>query len=163
MLKLKEDWSLSYLLYNLCVIYYFTIPLFYILNAVIPLLTGSIDLNLSIGKEWLIILSEVLGVVLVFVFFFQLSRVLKPITKGESFDKRIPTHLASIGWVIIIYGFLKPLSIAIFKHESSTFEYFSLFLEHFNLWYLLGAFLVFVLNHVFKEGVRIYEEQKLTV
>ena len=165
-MNLRKHWSLAYLLYYFCVLSYWVLSLIIISDLLAPVYFTVLGVNTyNIGSAIIQLSGRLITLSLLWIFFHQLSIILLPIAKGQPFKKETPIKLKVIGWAILLFSVLDPLFYSLIYNDSgSAFnEYLSLFTEYFNPLFILFAFFTFVLSYVFKEGTRIYEEQKLTV
>ncbi|MFP8490032.1 DUF2975 domain-containing protein [Gracilimonas sp. Q87] len=108
-----------------------------------------------------------------FILLFFFAKVLRNVAEGSPFHAKNSTHLSVIGTILLAVGainfsfqFLNMghfISLPILNNlgfpESIDVTYLDLFGKDFMF---AGIFMI-VLGYVFKEGTRIYEEQKLTV
>jgi hypothetical protein len=102
--------------------------------------------------------------ILVVLYFF--AKVLRNVAEGNPFDITNSKYLYIIGWTLfltsalnVFMGFL-PLPLLDSLSLPDGYEFSSL--QGLDDFMLIGIFII-VLGYVFKEGNRIYEEQKLTV
>lgn len=108
-----------------------------------------------------------------FLILFMLSKVLRGVAEGDPFQSKNPFYLYGIGWILILssliniaiqfgnIGHLIPLPVLndLNLPDSVSIPSLDMFGENF----MLAGIFIIVLGYVFKEGARIYEEQKLTV
>ena len=164
-MKFNEDWSLAYFLYYLCIIGYWTIPAAFLIKVFIPWFSGDFSFELPQEQENVLVISEMLGILLATFFYYELSKVLKPVAEGSPFKAQTSLHLQKIAWACLIYSFLTGITHAFLwkGSEYSTLKMFELFREQFDYTFFMISLFIFVLSYVFKEGERIFEEQELTV
>ncbi|MAO66713.1 MAG: hypothetical protein CL666_17100 [Balneola sp.] len=97
---------------------------------------------------------------------YLLSKFLRLVAEGDPFNSKNPKYLYIIGWTLFLSS---ALNILIMYMPFPLLE--SLQIQHgFEITgispfrdYMLEGIFIIVLGYVFKEGTRIYEEQKLTV
>lgn len=108
-----------------------------------------------------------------FIILFMLSKVLKSVADGKPFESRNPFYLYVIGWTLIISSvinlfiqfiflapsFSLPVLGSLSLPENIKIPSLNMFGENF----MIAGIFIIVLGYVFKEGTRIYNEQKLTV
>lgn len=103
------------------------------------------------------------------VFFFGLyffSKVLKNVAEGDPFHQDNPKYLYIVGWILFLSSIAAvllayaPLPVLDQVTLPQGYDFSSI--KIMKDYSLPGIFLI-VLAYVFKEGTRIYEEQKLTV
>ncbi|WP_421773428.1 DUF2975 domain-containing protein [Gracilimonas sp.] len=108
-----------------------------------------------------------------FFILFMLSKVLRSVAEGDPFHSNNPFYLYMIGWTLIAsflinfsFQFLNmghfislPLLSGLSLPDGIDITSLDLFGENF----LMAGIFIIVLGYVFKEGARMYEEQKLTV
>lgn len=108
-----------------------------------------------------------------FLILFLLSKVLRNVAEEDPFHSSNPFYLYMIGWTLIAsflinisFQFLNmghfislPLLSGLSLPDGIDITSLDLFGENF----LMAGIFIIVLGYVFKEGARIYEEQKLTV
>lgn len=105
--------------------------------------------------------------VLLFLTFFILSRVFKNVAMNNPFHPKNSRHLFTIGWIFIVTGIIAvvigflPVPLIGTVNTQSSFKIISLNLR--GDMYILFGIVTTVFSYIFKEGARIYEEQKLTV
>lgn len=108
-----------------------------------------------------------------FILFFMFAKVLKNVAKGEPFHSKNHSYLYVIGLTLFASA---SINIAFQFLNMGHFVHLPLLegldlpdgidvtsLDMFGKDFLLAGIFVIVLGYVFKEGTRIYEEQKLTV
>lgn len=133
-------------------------------EALISVRTDSTNHNLGVLSLYAIKFMDGL---IVFLGFYLLSQVFKKVAENDPFHFKNATYLFALGWTMFAVGIISiilmlvPVPLLSNLSESSEYHITSLNL-HADL-YLMGGVLVVVLSYVFKEGARIYEEQKLTV
>ena len=106
------------------------------------------------------------GLIIAVIFLFA-SKILKNVAEGSPFDKRNPRYLFIVGWILLTASILymssiylpMPLLEDIVLTDGIRVK--SILINEQNS--MIGGFMCLVLGYVFKEGNRIYEEQKLTV
>lgn len=102
--------------------------------------------------------------VLVVLFFF--AKVLRNVAEGNPFDITNSKYLYIIGWTLFLTSalniFIRFLPLPLLDSISLPEGYEFSSLQGFEDFMMIGIFII-VLGYVFKEGTRIYEEQKLTV
>jgi hypothetical protein len=104
-------------------------------------------------------------IVLLLCLFF-LTKFLKNVAEERPFDSENPKYLYIIGWILflssainILIGYLPyPLLEGLSLEGGYEFSRVRVFRD-----YMMEGIFIIVLGYVFKEGTRIYEEQKLTV
>ncbi|MEX0610447.1 MAG: DUF2975 domain-containing protein [Balneolaceae bacterium] len=122
--------------------------------------------NQKLKIAWLYAIKMFDGLI-VFVVLIFLSRVLKRVAEKDPFHFQNQTYLYAIGWTLIIGGcinlllMLLPIPLIGTADLPAGYEIKHLLLS--GDLYIFGGILVIVISYVFKEGTRIYEEQKLTV
>ncbi|WP_020403884.1 DUF2975 domain-containing protein [Gracilimonas tropica] len=108
-----------------------------------------------------------------FILLYLFSKVLRNVAEGSPFHSKNSTYLSQIGTILFAVGtvnfsflFLNSghfISLPILNNlgfpEGIDITYLDLFGKDFIF---AGIFMI-VLGYIFKEGTRIYEEQKLTV
>lgn len=108
-----------------------------------------------------------------FILFFMFSKMLKNVAEGDPFHAKNSKYLSVIGLTLLISG---SLNIAFQFLNAGHFFHLPLLesidlpdgvditsLNIFGKDFILAGIFIIVLGYVFKEGTRIYEEQKLTV
>lgn len=102
--------------------------------------------------------------VLVVLYFF--AKVLRNVAEGNPFDITNSKYLYIIGWTLFLTStlniFIRFLPLPLLDSISLPEGYEFSSLQGFPDFMMIGIFII-VLGYVFKEGTRIYEEQKLTV
>jgi len=112
-----------------------------------------------------------LGLILIeqiiyFFILFLFSKMLKNVAEGRPFAEKNPTYLFAIGWILFLSS-IANIGISFLPmpllQEGFLSEEYSFSSLHFMRDYMLEGIFIIVLGYVFKEGARIYQEQKLTV
>ncbi|MEQ8525249.1 DUF2975 domain-containing protein [Gracilimonas sp.] len=108
-----------------------------------------------------------------FIILFMLSKVLRSVAEGDPFQAKNSSHLYVIGWTLIIssiinisFQFMSAghfISLPLFSDLALPEGIDITSLNLFGKDFLMNGIFIIVLGYVFKEGARIYEEQKLTV
>lgn len=107
-----------------------------------------------------------------FILLFLLSKVLKNVAEDDPFHSKNPSYLYTIGWVlfmtaviniIIQYLLINYVSIPLFSDLTLSNGIAITSYDLFGDGFIEAGIVIIVLGYVFKEGARIYEEQKLTV
>lgn len=102
--------------------------------------------------------------VLVVLYFF--AKVLRNVAEGNPFDITNSKYLYIIGWTLFLTSalniFISFLPLPLLDSISLPKGYEFSSLQGLEDFMMIGIFII-VLGYVFKEGNRIYEEQKLTV
>lgn len=104
--------------------------------------------------------------IILFVFLFYFARIMKNVAQGDIFAGKNSRLLFITGFILIgssLLNFLftmlpSPIIEGVALNDGNTIESV-LFMKD----YLVAGIFLIVLAYVFKEGTRIYEEQKLTV
>lgn len=109
---------------------------------------------------------KVYSTLLLFFVLFFFAKVLKNVAEGNPFHLTNSKYLYIIGWTLFLSSilniFIRFLPLPLLSSLSLPEGYeFSSLLGSPDFTYV-GIFII-VLGYVFKEGARIYEEQKLTV
>jgi hypothetical protein len=140
-----------------------TVSLYSNMNATIGLKSTSE------GNLWAFIYYNGLKVfeaAIYFIALFYFAKVLKSVAEGRPFESGNSKFLYVIGWTLftssilnIVIGFA-PMPILDEISVATSFEFTTV--RAISDYMLEGIFII-VLGYVFKEGSRIYEEQKLTV
>ncbi len=109
---------------------------------------------------------RIVRLVILFLFFFILTRILKSVVQKNPFEKENSKRLYIMGALLfalaavnILHGYLIANALTALALEPSVT--FSPVIEIDFL--LFFGLVLLLLGYVFKEGARIYEEQKLTV
>jgi len=103
-----------------------------------------------------------------FIVLFYLSKALKNVAEDNPFHPKNPLYLYIIGWSLFISSLINagisllPMPLLSSLKLPKDFTITSLDMV-FGENFMIGGIFVIVLGYVFKEGARIYEEQKLTV
>ncbi len=103
-------------------------------------------------------------ILLISLFFF--IKLLKNVAEGNAFDSQNFKYLYFIGWILFLFSVLNiligPLSSSLLGDlvliEGYKFSPIGLFGS-----YMMEGICFLALGYVFKEGTRMYEEEKLTV
>ncbi|MBO6584663.1 MAG: DUF2975 domain-containing protein [Gracilimonas sp.] len=108
-----------------------------------------------------------------FLMLFLFSKVLRNVAEGDPFHAKNPSYLYMIGWTLIIsslinisFQFLNMghfISLPLLSDLSLPEGIDITSLDMFGKDFMIAGIFNIVLGYVFKEGARIYEEQKLTV
>ncbi len=108
-----------------------------------------------------------------FIILFMLSKVLRGVAEGDPFHSNNPSHLYVIGWTLIISSIINTsfqflnmghfISLPLLGDLDLPDGIDITSLDMFGEDFMLAGIFIIVLGYVFKEGARIYEEQKLTV
>lgn len=108
-----------------------------------------------------------------FIVLFMLSKVLKGVARGNPFQSNNPFYLYVIGWTLIISSIINIFLQFLYLTPSFSLPVLGsinlpehIDITSLNLFgndFMIAGIFVIVLGYVFKEGTRIYEEQKLTV
>lgn len=115
----------------------------------------------------IILLARFTRFLALFIFFFSLNRILITVTKNEPYHFKNSTRLFVMGLSIMSLSPIQFIQSFLFVHYLSK----SPFGEQFDFipgfagseGSLIFGLSIVLLSYVFKEGTRIYEEQKLTV
>lgn len=104
--------------------------------------------------------------ILIVVILFFFGKVLKNVAEGNPFDITNSKYLYIIGWTLFLTSalniFIQFLPLPLLDSLSLPEGYEFSSIQGFEDYMMIGIFVI-VLGYVFKEGTRIYEEQKLTV
>lgn len=104
---------------------------------------------------------------ILFVFFMMLTQILKTVIEKTPFHSSNPVRLYIMGISIILLYLVQILQSYTFAYYFSLFEPASQFefsyIANTNSGIILLGLSIVLLGYVFKEGTRMYEEQKLTV
>ncbi|RNC83989.1 MAG: DUF2975 domain-containing protein [Balneola sp.] len=113
--------------------------------------------NMVMIFDWLVIL----------IILYFISKVLKNVAQGSPFSKKNARYLFTVGLLMLLGSLLHMLSIYLPMPLleglvlSDGIRVKSIMIKEGN--FMIGGFMSLVLGYVFKEGNRMYEEQKLTV
>ena len=108
-----------------------------------------------------------------FILFFMLAKILRNVAKGDPFHSKNASYLSVTGITLFVSGCLNiafqflnmghffhlPLLESLNLPDDIKINSLDMFGENF----ILAGIFIIILGYVFKEGTRIYEEQKLTV
>jgi len=98
---------------------------------------------------------------------WQLRQVLVTVARGEAFAAANPPRIAAIGWIIVALTAIEPLlaylpaAVVLRSVDVEGIDLSPTLM--FDTGTLLTGLLIIVLAAVFREGVRLHEEQSLTV
>ncbi len=132
---------------------------------------SSIVLPISKEKESTVhLLYSIFGIILIFysfLVFYILKRILDSTKKGSPFIANNVRHLRQIALLIFILPLILIMyEVAIYFIISFKYIFINSFISpsfKFNLGLFIGGILLLFISETFKQGVRIREEQELTI
>ncbi|MEP1141004.1 MAG: DUF2975 domain-containing protein [Balneola sp.] len=118
------------------------------------------------AKNILLFALHLLKISVVILFFFLLTKILKTVVDKTIFESKNSTRLYFMGSLLLCIPLLKLIQAFILYQallmvkftEQVNFEPYT----DIKIEVILGIVII-LLGYVFKEGTRIYEEQKLTI
>lgn len=134
-------------------------------------LDGSIRLSSSkASSAWPIFgffMISLFKYAILFSILFLLNRIIKTVIDEEPFIEKNATYLFATGWVLV----LTPVAYYIFNYFAQSYFAQLSFPDGFRITsldnygepFIIAGIFMFILGYVFREGNRLYEEQKLTV
>lgn len=95
------------------------------------------------------------------------SKLLKNVALGDPFNDQNPTYLFTVGWVMflgsIVFMIISYLPLPLFDSLQLPEGVIVKSIAIDDRGFMASGILAIVFGYVFKEGTRLYEEQKLTV
>lgn len=108
-------------------------------------------------------LATFIGLVL---FLYLLYLILKSVYNENPFDLRNHYRLFNMGLIAVVLPIIITLHSAVLaafvQYDPKLIEY-EISPSYLSLWLILGGVVMLILSFLFKEMIRIHEEQKLTV
>jgi|AntRauTorckE6833_2_1112554.scaffolds.fasta_scaffold04901_7 hypothetical protein len=108
-----------------------------------------------------------------FILLFFFAKVLRNVAEGSPFHAKNSTYLSTIGTILLAVGainfsfqFLNTghfISLPILNNLGFPDGIDIIYLDLFGKDFIFAGIFMIVLGYIFKEGTRIYQEQKLTV
>ena len=133
--------------------------------SVFPVLLTE-DESLHTGM-WMVMLIRFLRYLLLGIFFYCFNRILKTVIQNDPFSNKNSTRLYIMGVSLMVLPIIRIIHSSVLagylsKSISENAYQFSASFNNSEGSIMFGLTIV-LLGYVFKEGTRIYEEQKLTV
>jgi len=122
------------------------------------------------GSIWPVIgfyVIELSKQIILFITLFLFSKIFKTIINEEPFSEKNPIYLFTIGWILVLtplaFQFIGLFFQSFFANLQLPEGIQILGLNSYGDGYILAGIFMIVLGYVFREGNRLYEEQRLTV
>lgn len=126
----------------------------------------------SVRLQYIALLGGVLDVMAALFIVFQLKKIVSNICKEKPFMEGNLSRIRKIAYAVLIYQFLKGFYIFVTSSIVATEFYMNIYMpevmvqpiwEVFNLSFIGFVLTILVIEHAFREGLKLQEEKDLTI